>query len=301
MTYRTTKVSTFTLRFNLLLCIGLVSNITFAKCNMSDEFRLIKFAPTNLVIYLPKAATVKLESSISHNHSWIKYDVNYNGVNFVIQDLLGSREYYVDNPSWYMTFPALTNIDKETRIVKEYCTDMTCHYKVPLISSNVVNSDYNLMQITYSITEQQKNLAESFLHSLYIDDKKCKISRPDEDTRWVYVTRVQFPSNSAIIDSKYQMEISDFAKTANRNGKTKIKIRAWADEFETDSKTENKVFQQQLSNRRIKAFKTLLITKYGVDPEKFVVDESYGSSQPLSLSDTEEERQRNRYLSAEIY
>lgn len=281
--------------------MSLVSNIAFAKCNIDDNYRLIKFLPTNLVASLPNDVTVKLESSNSQNRSWIKYDVNYKGVNFVIQDFLGSREYYLlYDRSQYMTFPALTNIDQETRIVKEFCADTKCYYKVPLISKNVVNLDYDLMEITYSATEKQENIVNSFLQSLYIDDKKCKISEPDEVTRWLYVTRVKFPSNSAVIDSKYHQDISDFVKTVKLSEKSKINIRAWADEFETDNQTDNKAFQQQLSDRRIEAFKTFLITKYGINPEKFAVDESYGSSLPLVSSDTEENRQLNRYLYAEI-
>ncbi len=62
----------------------------------------------------------------------------------------------------------------------------------------------------------------------------------------------------------------------------------------------NQEYHQTLSEQRAQAAKAVLVTQYGINPDNIKQIKSYGSSQPVAFSDTEENRQHNRRVKVYI-
>ena len=109
----------------------------------------------------------------------------------------------------------------------------------------------------------------------------------------IHEFKAQFPFDSSVVDPKYNHDIADFAAYLKQNPNHTAIIKGY-----TDSKG-SEAYNQKLSERRANAIKESIINE-GIDASRLDA-KGYGELEPVADNDTEEGRQRNRRVSAEVY
>lgn len=105
--------------------------------------------------------------------------------------------------------------------------------------------------------------------------------------------RVQFPTNSSVIDNAYDNEIRRVADFMEEYPETTVEIAG-----HTDSAGEAG-YNQFLSQRRAEAVAGRLTGPLGVDPDR-VSAVGYGEAEPVATNDTPAGRAQNRRVEARI-
>jgi len=101
--------------------------------------------------------------------------------------------------------------------------------------------------------------------------------------------RFNFNYNSSVIDKKYYSQIKELASIMKNNKLLKIEIQGY-----TDNKGTEK-YNKELSLRRAKALKAILIYKFRIKPSRISV-KGFGESHPVADNSTEEGRAQNRRI-----
>ncbi len=105
--------------------------------------------------------------------------------------------------------------------------------------------------------------------------------------------RVQFPTNSSVIDATYDTEIRKVADFMNEYPETSVEIAGHSDDRgEAD-------YNRFLSQRRAEAVAGRLTSVLGVDPDR-VTAVGYGEAEPIASNDTAAGRTQNRRVEARI-
>ncbi|WP_303291600.1 OmpA family protein [Marinobacter sp. SS5-14b] len=105
--------------------------------------------------------------------------------------------------------------------------------------------------------------------------------------------RVQFPTNSSVIDATYDTEIRKVADFMNEYPETSVEIAGHSDDRgEAD-------YNRFLSQRRAEAVANRLTSVLGVDPDR-VTAVGYGEAEPIASNDTAAGRTQNRRVEARI-
>lgn len=102
---------------------------------------------------------------------------------------------------------------------------------------------------------------------------------------------VLFDTDKAIVKPNYYNEISEVADFMSQYPNTVVTIEGHTDSRASDS------YNQALSQRRVDAVKSVLITEFGVTPDRLSAV-GYGESKPRASNDTVEGRQLNRRVVA---
>ena len=105
--------------------------------------------------------------------------------------------------------------------------------------------------------------------------------------------RVQFPTNSSIIDATYDNEIRQVADFMEENPETSVEIAGHSDSI---GEAE---YNRLLSQRRAEAVSNRLTSVLGVDPGR-VSAVGYGEAEPIASNDTPAGRTQNRRVEARI-
>lgn len=109
----------------------------------------------------------------------------------------------------------------------------------------------------------------------------------------IHTFKVQFPFDSAKVNSKYYPEIKDFALYMQTNPDKTAIISGHTDSVGSDE------YNQRLSENRAKSVKDAIV-KEGVDSSRLQV-KGYGESRPISDNSTAQGRMENRRVEAEVY
>ncbi|HLT14397.1 MAG TPA: OmpA family protein [Marinobacter sp.] len=105
--------------------------------------------------------------------------------------------------------------------------------------------------------------------------------------------RVQFPTNSSVIDATYDTEIRKVADFMNEYPETSVEIAGHSDDRgEAD-------YNRFLSQRRAEAVANRLTSVLGIDPDR-VTAVGYGEAEPIASNDTAAGRTQNRRVEARI-
>ncbi len=105
--------------------------------------------------------------------------------------------------------------------------------------------------------------------------------------------RVQFPTNSSVIDATYDTEIRKVADFMKEYPETSVEIAGHSDDRgEAD-------YNRFLSQRRAEAVANRLTSVLGVDPDR-VTAVGYGEAEPIASNDTAAGRTQNRRVEARI-
>ncbi|HLV77701.1 MAG TPA: OmpA family protein [Marinobacter sp.] len=105
--------------------------------------------------------------------------------------------------------------------------------------------------------------------------------------------RVQFPTNSSIIDATYDLEIRKAADFMEEHPGTTVEIAG-----HSDSVGEAE-YNRFLSQRRAEAVAHRLTSVLGIDPDR-VTAVGYGEAEPIASNDTAAGRAQNRRVEARI-
>ncbi|KPQ29030.1 MAG: OmpA-OmpF porin, OOP family [Marinobacter excellens HL-55] len=105
--------------------------------------------------------------------------------------------------------------------------------------------------------------------------------------------RVQFPTNSSIIDATYDNEIRQVADFMEEYPETSVEIAGHSDSI---GEAE---YNRLLSQRRAEAVSNRLTSVLGVDPGR-VSAVGYGEAEPIASNDTPAGRTQNRRVEARI-
>lgn len=104
---------------------------------------------------------------------------------------------------------------------------------------------------------------------------------------------VLFETDKSVVRPEYYSKISEVASFMSQYQNTIVTI-----EGHTDSRA-SEYYNQALSQRRVDAVKEVLITQFGIDPERLNAI-GYGESQPRATNDTAAGRQLNRRVVAVV-
>lgn len=105
--------------------------------------------------------------------------------------------------------------------------------------------------------------------------------------------RVQFPTDSSVIDATYDTEIRKVAEFMNEYPETSVEIAGHSDSI---GEAE---YNRSLSQRRAEAVAERLTSVLGVDPDR-VTAVGYGEFEPIASNDTAAGRTQNRRVEARI-
>jgi OOP family OmpA-OmpF porin len=103
--------------------------------------------------------------------------------------------------------------------------------------------------------------------------------------------KLQFPTNSDVIQEKYQPEIKAVANFLAKHSDLEVEIAG-----HTDSQGKAS-YNKMLSQKRADAVKKELVSRYGVDANR-VKAVGYGEEQPIASNDTADGRKENRRVVA---
>jgi len=98
---------------------------------------------------------------------------------------------------------------------------------------------------------------------------------------------VTFKHNSSLIDTAFDMEISNTADLLKANADVKVIIEGHTDD------TGSEKYNQWLSDKRANAVANQMVEQFGVNPEQ-IETRGLGESQPVADNTTEEGRAQNR-------
>lgn len=104
---------------------------------------------------------------------------------------------------------------------------------------------------------------------------------------------VLFDNDKAIVKPAYINEVKKVADFMTKYGNTKAVIEGHTDSTASDS------YNQKLSERRANAVKSMLVSEFGIAPQR-VEAVGYGELRPRASNDTAEGRQSNRRVVAVI-
>ncbi|MDX2375061.1 OmpA family protein [Psychrobacter sp. T6-6] len=104
---------------------------------------------------------------------------------------------------------------------------------------------------------------------------------------------VLFETDKSVVQPEYYSKISEVAEFMAQYPNTMVTI-----EGHTDSRASER-YNQSLSQRRVDAVKEVLITQFGIDPERLNAI-GYGELQPRATNDTAAGRQLNRRVVAVV-
>ncbi|WP_024330459.1 OmpA family protein [Simiduia agarivorans] len=125
---------------------------------------------------------------------------------------------------------------------------------------------------------------------LKVDAKGCAI----ELTEAVEIKlHVRFDNNAAVVKPEYKSEIGNVAKFMNSYANTTVEVQGF-----TDSRG-SEAYNQNLSQRRADAVRSVLISEFGIAPER-VKAVGYGEANPVADNNTAEGREANRRVVASI-
>ena len=105
--------------------------------------------------------------------------------------------------------------------------------------------------------------------------------------------RVQFPTNSSVIDATYDAEIRKAADFMEEYPETTVEIAGHSDSI------GDAEYNRALSQRRAEAVADRLTSVLGVDPDR-VTAVGYGEVEPIASNDTAAGRAQNRRVEARI-
>ncbi len=103
--------------------------------------------------------------------------------------------------------------------------------------------------------------------------------------------KVNFETNSAVVEEAFLMEVEKVAKFMNKYGAVTADI-----EGHTDSRGAAQ-YNKALSQRRADAVKGLLVERYGIDVSRLSA-KGYGEEKPLESNDSSDGRRANRRVVA---
>jgi len=114
--------------------------------------------------------------------------------------------------------------------------------------------------------------------NLVVDHNGCPI---------ITTLRFNFDYNSAKVKKVYYPQIKKIAEVLKQNPLLKIKIAGYTDDRGSEK------YNLELSFKRAKAIKDILVKKYHISPNRIVV-KGYGEAYPLVPNDSETNRALNR-------
>jgi OOP family OmpA-OmpF porin len=119
-----------------------------------------------------------------------------------------------------------------------------------------------------------------------IKDCKC----PSAESMIVSLN-IRFDTGKAVIKDKYNKDIKTIATLMKVDPTVKVVIEGYTDNLGNDE------YNQKLSEKRAKAVRQYLISKFGIDGSRLTAV-GYGKAKPIAGNDTEEGRQKNRRVQA---
>lgn len=105
--------------------------------------------------------------------------------------------------------------------------------------------------------------------------------------------KLNFKTDSAVIDETYLDEIEKFADFMKKNPTLNIEIQGHADSRGTDE------YNLVLSHKRAEAGVKLLVEKYGINPDR-IFAEGFGEKSPLYPNDSPEHMKENRRIGTTV-
>ncbi|TBW55500.1 hypothetical protein EZI54_11805 [Marinobacter halodurans] len=123
-----------------------------------------------------------------------------------------------------------------------------------------------------------------------VDEKGCEGVMEEVQT---FTLKVQFPTNSAVIDDRYDDDLRQVANFLEEHPETVVEVGGHSDN------TGKASYNESLSQRRAEAVADRLVKTLGVDPER-VSARGYGESDPVASNDTAAGRAENRRVEAKI-
>lgn len=125
---------------------------------------------------------------------------------------------------------------------------------------------------------------------------KIEVIPDDVDSTRILVSlRINFDFDSAVIRPSEFETMHKVAEILNTYPESKVWISGHTDSIGTEE------YNIQLSQRRMESVMTYLITKEGIDPDRFFMPVAYGESRPVATNGTEEGRARNRRVDFTIF
>lgn len=123
---------------------------------------------------------------------------------------------------------------------------------------------------------------------LQVDEKGCKfvLTGTEEIT-----LKVQFPTNSSIVDRAYFSEIEEVALFMKKYAKVNAVIEGYTDN------TGSAAYNETLSQRRANSVMKVLVDRFGIAANR-VTAKGYGQASPVESNDTAEGRKANRRVVA---
>lgn len=286
-------------------------NYSFAECNTDSNLRLIKFPPTDLAIYLTPESTVEKVDHDSDEHPTIDYTVNYKGKPIHMRSIFNhpnnSLGYY---PDTYKVLP-LTNISDNAKLIKRQNEkEVYSFIDIDIEPENIdsVNQVFKSWStsISFSSPDFDDPIGDEFAKSLFIDKNDCLSVSPDSviynGPQKLYFSFL--PDSSKFAKDPYS-DISDrfytrFSDYANREN-LKVYIEAHADKTEVGVNSEaGQEYSLILSQRRAEEVRSVLVNKFGLNPDNIKEVKGFGMTKLIAPSDVEEGRKMNRRAIAYI-
>jgi OOP family OmpA-OmpF porin len=104
---------------------------------------------------------------------------------------------------------------------------------------------------------------------------------------------VEFDFDKAVVKEKYYKDIQGVAEVMKKHPDLKIVIEGHTDNV------GGKKYNLNLSQKRAEAVKSVMVTKYNIDPSR-ITAKGFGFSKPIASNATKEGRQKNRRVEAAV-
>ncbi len=122
-------------------------------------------------------------------------------------------------------------------------------------------------------------------------DSRIKDCKCPSAENMIVSLNVRFDTGKAVVKDKYNNDIKTVATLMKADPSVKVVIEGYTDNVGNDE------YNQKLSEKRAKAVRQYLISKFGVDGSRLTAV-GHGKAKPIASNDTEEGRLKNRRVQA---
>jgi len=196
---------------------------------------------------------------------------------------------------------------KAATSVKNQYGDNLCIYTVQIGDDEQGGKILNLIAGAgeCGISTKGANLAndaemDNFVERIFLAGKSAKMpqqvqemKKASEVEKGRVTLNVEFDTGKSVVKPKYYNKIRNVAEAMKKNPDLKMVIEGHTDNVGGER------YNLNLSQKRAEAVKSIMVTKFNIEPSRLMTN-GFGYSKPIASNSTKEGRQKNRRVEAAV-